>query len=495
MKELILIFILLYSTHVFPQFHRFDSSYTIAHYPDHDCLNPDFEKMFSTNYFENEYFTFVYEKRNSAGTESGIMFRKVLFENLEDEVIVVNDGFMNTEPSAGHTIITWQSDKYGNQDIFYSTYNGIVWSEPSVLQLTPLDEVNPDVEEIKVPGLNPCYLILFQRGDDIILKQIYENNLILDTNLTSDISEVSSEPRIKFNNEIGFQNNIYIAYLKNVNGINRINVLNATINSAYNISFGNSFEIVQMKSPADIYIGNSLFGRKILQYNYDTAGSLKNVGIYLDNITEKVIINNEPGINTGLRGESLLQSNYHPVFNACGWLKKVNDSSKIIATDFRPEYGVRKEFYIGDSSIDTRLAMSPYFPKLVYNRFRYRLVWEQVISGRKSLKMSIYDEGIAGINYLNGSPDKFTLHQNYPNPFNPSTSIKFYLPVSNSLLLEIYDIRGKKITDLASGRFEYGEHEFKWNAEYYPAGVYFYRLMVNDRTARYTESRKMMLIK
>ena len=490
MKTICLIFFIAFINSAYSQFHRFDSSYTIAHYPDYDCLNPDFEKMFSTNYFEYEYFTLVYEKRNSTGTESGIMFRKVLFENLEDEVTVVNDGFMNTEPSAGHTIIVWQSDKYGNQDIFYSTYNGIVWSDPSVLQLTHLDEVNPDIEEIKVSGLSPCYLILFQRGDDIILKQIYKNNLILDTNLTSGVPGSCSEPRIKLYKEIGFQNNIYIAYLKNVNGINRINVLNATINSAYNISFGNSFEIVQIKSPSDIKISNSAFGRELIHYNYDTSGSLKNVGIYLDNITEKVIINNEPGINTGLRGESLLQSNYHPVFNACGWMKKINDSSKIIATDFRPEYGVRKEFYLGDSSSDTRLAMSPYFPSMS-NIFRYRLVWEQVISGRKSLKMSIYDEGIAGINNLNSSPDKFTLHQNYPNPFNPSTNIKFYLPVNKSIVLGIYDINGKKITDLANGRFQYGEHEFKWNADNYPAGIYFYTLKAED----FIQTKRMILIK
>ena len=473
------------------QLQHFDSSFSIAQHPGYDYLNPDFEKMFNSNYFETDYFTLVYEKRNKLHSQSDIVFRKVLYENLEDEVTIVSDGFMNTEPSAGHSIIAWQSDKNGNQDIFYSTYNGTIWSAPLLLQGDAVDDLFPDVEEIRISGFNPCYLILFQRDGDIILNQIFENNILLDTNLTAYVSEFCSEPKIKFHADIGFQDNIYISYLKNVNGINRINLINAGINLQYEINFGSSVEIIQEKSPLNLNISNGAIGREILHYDYDTAGSVKNVGIFLDNVSERIIINNEHGNNTGGRGASLMQSNYHPVFNAFGWLKKINDSARIVATDFRLEYGVRKEFYIGDSTMNSRLAMSSYFPKLVYNRYRYRLVWEQESGGRTALKMSVYDEGIAGLHNTDESPEKFTLYQNFPNPFNPSTAIRFFLPESKSIVLEIYDIRGSKKAELTRGRLRYGEHILLWNASDFPAGIYFYRLKTDD----FIQTRRMVLIK
>lgn len=489
MKIIIIIFI--YVSGLSAQIQNFDSSFTIAGHPGYHCLNPEFEKLFYTDYFEWDYFTFVYEKRNKFHSHSDIVFRKVLFENIEDEVTVAGDGFMNTEPSASHSIIAWQSDRNGNQDIYYSTYNGIVWSVPVLLQQDSADDIFPDTEEIKFPGISPCYFILFQRNNDIILNQIFENDVILDTNLTSNVAEVCSEPKIKHYKMFGFDSRIYIAYLKNVNGINRINVLNAEINSSYNINWQTSAEINQLKSPSDINISNSSFGRIILHYNYDTLGSFKNVGFYLNNPQERIIISNEPGANTEGRGASMLQSLYHPVFNAFGWLKKINDSSKIVATDFRAEFGVRKEFYIGNSSVNSRLAMSSYFPSLSSNKYRYRLVWEQEIEGRTALKMSVYDEFLASINSSNETPEKFTLLQNFPNPFNPSTKIKFYLPVSNNITITINDMLGRKLIELTNGRYQFGDHEVIWNAADFPAGVYFYTLKTED----FVQTKRMLLLK
>ena len=42
-------------------------------------------------------------------------------------------------------------------------------------------------------------------------------------------------------------------------------------------------------------------------------------------------------------------------------------------------------------------------------------------------------------------PLSFKLNQNYPNPFNPSTTIGFYLPKSEKVLLKIFDINGRLV--------------------------------------------------
>ncbi|MCJ8280542.1 MAG: hypothetical protein MJK14_11720 [Rivularia sp. ALOHA_DT_140] len=45
-------------------------------------------------------------------------------------------------------------------------------------------------------------------------------------------------------------------------------------------------------------------------------------------------------------------------------------------------------------------------------------------------------------------PEQIFLSQNYPNPFNPSTIIEFGLDETSNVVLEIYDILGRKIQTL-----------------------------------------------
>lgn len=88
-------------------------------------------------------------------------------------------------------------------------------------------------------------------------------------------------------------------------------------------------------------------------------------------------------------------------------------------------------------------------------------------------------------------PQSFGLSQNYPNPFNPATNISFALPVKSRVQLEIFNLLGQKVTSLAQGEMEAGYHEVTWNAGEAPSGIYFYRLVTDDKSL----TRKMMLLK
>ena len=84
-------------------------------------------------------------------------------------------------------------------------------------------------------------------------------------------------------------------------------------------------------------------------------------------------------------------------------------------------------------------------------------------------------------------PKEFALAQNYPNPFNPSTKIKFYLPSSSQVTLDIFNILGEKVTTLADGFYEAGENVVTWDARSasgakVASGIYFYRLRAGGRT-------------
>jgi len=88
-------------------------------------------------------------------------------------------------------------------------------------------------------------------------------------------------------------------------------------------------------------------------------------------------------------------------------------------------------------------------------------------------------------------PEKFQLKQNYPNPFNPSTIIRFSLPQSEQVSINVYNTIGQKIETLVNRQMTAGFHSVTFNAEGLPSGVYIYRLKAGE----YSESRKMLLVK
>jgi photosystem II stability/assembly factor-like uncharacterized protein len=88
-------------------------------------------------------------------------------------------------------------------------------------------------------------------------------------------------------------------------------------------------------------------------------------------------------------------------------------------------------------------------------------------------------------------PDRFILNQNYPNPFNPATKVRFALPKSAYVTIEIYDAAGRKIKELVNSRFNPGTFEVTWDASEYSSGVYFYKLIAEG----FVETKKMLMVK
>lgn len=78
------------------------------------------------------------------------------------------------------------------------------------------------------------------------------------------------------------------------------------------------------------------------------------------------------------------------------------------------------------------------------------------------------------------TPKNFELSQNYPNPFNPSTTINFRLPELSIVVLTVYDVLGRKVTELVNGTKESGYYSVIWNAKDLSSGVYFARLAASN---------------
>ena len=112
-----------------------------------------------------------------------------------------------------------------------------------------------------------------------------------------------------------------------------------------------------------------------------------------------------------------------------------------------------------------------------------------------------YTIGIDGTNalsaYLEGLiPYVFALHQNYPNPFNPVTSLRYDLPEQAQVILTVYDLMGREITQLVNTTQEAGYRSVQWNAtdsfgKPVSAGVYLYQI----RAGEFVQTKKMVLLK
>ena len=97
-------------------------------------------------------------------------------------------------------------------------------------------------------------------------------------------------------------------------------------------------------------------------------------------------------------------------------------------------------------------------------------------------------------------PVRTELTGNFPNPFNPTTTIKYALHEDSRINLEIFNIKGQKVKTLAEGNRSAGFHTIVWNGKdnnsrTSASGLYFYKMVSEGNSGRYTSTKKMILLK
>ena len=88
-------------------------------------------------------------------------------------------------------------------------------------------------------------------------------------------------------------------------------------------------------------------------------------------------------------------------------------------------------------------------------------------------------------------PNRFALAQNYPNPFNTSTVIRYSLPEPSDVIIEIFDILGRRVQTLLNEHRQAGIHNITFDASELASGMYFYKL----QAGKWVGSRRMVLLK
>ena len=92
---------------------------------------------------------------------------------------------------------------------------------------------------------------------------------------------------------------------------------------------------------------------------------------------------------------------------------------------------------------------------------------------------------------LDTLPRTLVLEQNYPNPFNPTTQIRFQLPTSSQVQVQVFDLLGRNVATLVDGPLTAGAHEVSFDASNLTSGLYLYTITTADQRL----TRTMTLIK
>ncbi|TVR18490.1 MAG: T9SS C-terminal target domain-containing protein [Balneolaceae bacterium] len=88
-------------------------------------------------------------------------------------------------------------------------------------------------------------------------------------------------------------------------------------------------------------------------------------------------------------------------------------------------------------------------------------------------------------------PTQFVLEQNFPNPFNSRTQIRYQLPETSEVRLNVYEMTGRRVATLVNGNRPAGTHTVTFNAGNLSSGVYIYRLQAGE----YLQMKRLTVIK
>jgi protocatechuate 3,4-dioxygenase beta subunit len=107
---------------------------------------------------------------------------------------------------------------------------------------------------------------------------------------------------------------------------------------------------------------------------------------------------------------------------------------------------------------------------------------------------SVQGSGTTWLGHIEKENTKqFTLGQNFPNPYVDETHIPLTLHHTSDVVIDLYDLQGKKVANVANGNFFQGEHKILVNTKLLgiPTGNYVYQLEVKNANGIYKDVKMM----
>ena len=111
--------------------------------------------------------------------------------------------------------------------------------------------------------------------------------------------------------------------------------------------------------------------------------------------------------------------------------------------------------------------------------------------------LDVYQNMLLGVGEgLRGSGLRYYLGYPEPNPSRGRVLVEYSVPEDGEVILRVYDVAGRRVKDLVSGRVKAGIHRLEWDrrdvrGRLLPSGVYFLRLEAGDRR----KVRKLVILR
>jgi uncharacterized delta-60 repeat protein len=158
--------------------------------------------------------------------------------------------------------------------------------------------------------------------------------------------------------------------------------------------------------------------------------------------------------------------------------------------------GIQKSvyrYYAGSSQYAVGLALDNQGGLYIGGSIGFGFSPRYTSSGYLLMKYNIV---VSVDSYVREIPASYRLHQNYPNPFNPSTAIRYEVPATSNVTVQVYSIAGEKVSTLVDKVHLPGYYMVEWHGQSDSGGSAASGLYIYTITAgTFRQSNRMILIR
>ncbi len=127
----------------------------------------------------------------------------------------------------------------------------------------------------------------------------------------------------------------------------------------------------------------------------------------------------------------------------------------------------------------------------------YSKAWENYCSALDRCESAAKVARVTDEFGIEAIPESFALYQNYPNPFNPTTTIRFDLPETHDVRIDIFNSAGQHVRTLVNNDYSAGAYKIVWDARddrglRVASGMYLYTIRAGQD---FRANRKLLLMK
>ena len=149
---------------------------------------------------------------------------------------------------------------------------------------------------------------------------------------------------------------------------------------------------------------------------------------------------------------------------------------------------------VGSPAIDVGIDATPSLPLDLFPDYDFSVD----INGNPRSYLGVWDIGPVEFNDTSTAIDtntsvlrQYQLFQNFPNPFSPGTTIAYQVPEKTHVILEVFDILGRRVAVLVNRVEERAHYDVEFDGANFASGIYISQL----RAGKFTQCRKMLLLK